>query len=61
MVSGDADVLAVHGDEESHEEASERVSTVPDRDRSEGLQETLANPSHCDNHGTGWKRFGRVS
>ena len=26
---GDADVLDVHGDEESREEASERISTVP--------------------------------
>ena len=28
-VSGDVDVLAVHSDEESREEASERISTVP--------------------------------
>ena len=44
-VSGDADVLTVHGDEESHEEASERISTVPGRDRARGLQQTLANSS----------------
>ena len=45
MVSSDADVLAVYGDEESHEEASERISTVPGRYRTRGLQETLANSS----------------
>ena len=56
VVSDDADVLAVHGDEESLEEASERISAVPDRDRARCLQETLANPSQCDNHGLekGW-------
>ena len=32
MVSGDTYVLAVHIDEESHEEASERISSVPGRD-----------------------------
>ena len=50
MVSGNADVLAVHGDEESQEEASERVSTVPGRDWAGSLQETLGKPSQCDNH-----------
>ena len=29
MVSGDIDVLVIRGDEGSHEEASERISTVP--------------------------------
>ena len=33
MVSSDVDVLFVHGDEGSHEEASERVLIVPGRDR----------------------------
>ena len=37
MVSGDADILAVHDDEESHEESSERISKVPGRDRARGL------------------------
>ena len=41
MVSSDTDVLAVH--EESHEEASERILTVPSRDRARGLQRNLAN------------------
>ena len=41
MVSSDVDVLVVHGDEGSHEEASERVSTVPGRDRAGNFQETL--------------------
>ena len=59
MFSGDAEVLAVHGDEKSHEEASERVSTVPGRDRAGGFQETLADPSQCNT--MGWKSFGRVS
>ena len=50
MVSSDVDVLVVHGDEGSHEEASEGVSTVPGRDRAESFQEILANPSQSDNH-----------
>ena len=40
-----SDVLIVHGDEESHEEASEKILTVRCRDRARGLQETLANSS----------------
>ena len=51
MVSSDVDILVVHGDEGWHEEASERVSIVPDRDGAGSFQETLANPSQCDNHG----------
>ena len=43
MISSDADVLVVHGDEESHKQASEKISTVPVLDRARGLQETLAN------------------
>ena len=49
MVSSDVDVLVVHGDEGSHEEASERVSAVPGRDRAGSFQMTLANPSRRDN------------
>ena len=45
MVSIDADVAAIYGDEESHEEASERISTVPGQDRARGLQDTFANSS----------------
>ena len=51
MVSSDVDVLVVHGDEGSQEEASERVSTVPGRDRAGSIQNTLAISSQCDNHG----------
>ena len=50
MVSSDVEVLVVHGDEGSHEEASEKVSAVPGRDWPGSFQETLANPSQCDNH-----------
>ena len=45
IVSSDADVVAVYRDEEAHEEASERISTIPGRDWAGGLQETLANSS----------------
>ena len=45
MVSGDIDVLVIRGDEGSHEEASEIISTVPGSDRAGSLQKTLANPS----------------
>ena len=45
MFSSDADVAAVYGDEESHEEASERISTSPGQDRARGLQDTFANSS----------------
>ena len=45
MISSDAEVVAVYGDEESHEEASEKISTVPGQDRARGLQETLVNSS----------------
>ena len=45
MVSSDADAAAVYGDEESHEEASVRISKFPGRDRARSLQETLANSS----------------
>ena len=61
MVSSDADILAVHGDEESHEEATETISTVPSRDRARGLQETLAISSYCENRGLekGWWSVSR--
>ena len=45
MVSSDVDVLVIHGDEGSHEETSEGVSTVPGRNRTVSVQETLVNPS----------------
>ena len=48
VVSSDADVLAVHGDERSHEEISKGISTVPGRDRTGSLQETSADPTKCD-------------
>ena len=51
MVSSDVDILVIHGDEGSHEEKSEGVSTFPGRDRTGSFQETLNNPSQCDNHG----------
>ena len=61
MVSSDVDVLVVHGDEGSHEETSERVSTVPGRDRAGSFQETLAYPSQRDNHGLekSWQSVSR--
>ena len=49
MVLSDVDVLVVHGDEGSHEEASERVSAVPGRDRAGSFQMTLAKSSRRDN------------
>ena len=56
MVSGDTDVLAVHVHEESHEDSTKGVSSVPGRDWAGGLQGTFAHPSQCDNHGLekGW-------
>ena len=51
MVSSDVDVLVIHGDEGSHEETSEGVSTVPGRDRAGSFQETLVYPSQCHKHG----------
>ena len=45
MVLSDADAAAVYGDEESHEEASERISKIPGRDRARSFQKTLANSS----------------
>ena len=51
VVSSDVDVLAVHGDERSHEEISKGISTVPGRDRTGSLQKTSADPSKCDHDG----------
>ena len=51
LVSSDADVLAIHSNEGSHEETSKGVSTVPGRDRTGSLQETSADPSKCDHDG----------
>ena len=45
MILSDIDVLVIRGDEGSHEEASERISTVPGSDRAGSIQETLADPS----------------
>ena len=50
VVSSDVDILVVHGDEGSHEEISEGISTVPGGDRPGSLQETSADPSKCDHH-----------
>ena len=48
VVSSDFDILVVHGDERSHEEISEGISTVPGRNRTGSLQDTSADPSKCD-------------
>ena len=48
VVSSDVDVLAVYGDERSHEEISKGTSTVHGRDRTGSLQDTSAGPSKCD-------------
>ena len=50
VVSSDVDILVVYGDEGSHEEKSEGISTAPGRDRPGSLQETSADPSKCDHH-----------
>ena len=50
VVSSDVDILVVHGDEGSHQEISERISTVPGGDRPESLQETSPDPSKHDHH-----------
>ena len=59
MVLGDPDVLAVHGDEESHEEASERVSLVSGKLGPEAFKGPLL--THRKAITTGWKSVGRVS
>ena len=45
MVSSDVDVLVIHGDQGSHEETSEGVSTLPGRNWTGSFQEALVNPS----------------
>ena len=59
MVLSDVDVLVVHGDEGSHEEASEKVSTVPAEIGLEAFKRPLL--THRNAITTGWKRVGRVS
>ena len=44
IVSGDTDLLAIHFDEESHEEASEGVPSIPGRDKAGSLQEISTHP-----------------
>ena len=58
-VSSDADVAAVYGDEESHEEASERISTVTAKIRPEAFKRPFL--THRNTITTCWKRVGRVS
>ena len=57
VVSSDVDILAVRGDERSHEEIPKGTSAVPDRDRTGGRQKTSADPSKCDHDGVkkSWK------
>ena len=49
VVQGDVDLVAVCLDKESHEEASEGVSSALGRDRAGSLQETIAHPSQWIN------------
>ena len=56
VVSSDVDILAVHGDERSHEKIPKGISTVPGRDRTGSLQETSADPSKCDYGGAEKRR-----
>ena len=51
VVSSDTDILVVYGDEGSYEKASQRMSTIPGRDRTGSLQETFADPPKCDHSG----------
>ena len=51
LVSSDIDILVVYGDERPHEEASQRIPTVPGRDRTGSLQETFDDPPKCDHDG----------
>ena len=48
VVSGDVDVLAVHGDERSHEEISKGMLTVLGRNRTGSLHEIFVDLSKCD-------------
>ena len=58
MVSSIVDILAVHGNERSHEEIPKGISTIPGRDRTGSLQKTSANPSKCDHDGDGRELAG---
>ena len=58
MVSSDTDISVVYGDEGSYEEASERISTIPSRDRTGSLQETFADPPKCDDDRLEKSRYG---
>ena len=51
VVSSDVDILVVHSNEGSHEEISERISTVPGGARPGSLQETSADPWKYDHNG----------
>ena len=44
VVSGDVDILVVHGDERSYEETSKVIPTLSSRDRTGSLQKTFADP-----------------
>ena len=48
VVSSDANILVIHGDERSHEEISKIISTVSGRNRTGSIQETCADPSKCN-------------
>ena len=51
LVSRDFNILVIRGDEESHEETSKGLSTIPGRARTRCFQETSADPSKCDHDG----------
>ena len=51
LVSRDANILVICGDEGSHEETSKGISIIPGQDRTRCLQETSADPSKCDHDG----------
>ena len=57
MVQGDFDQLAVRFDQESHEVASEGVSSIPGRNWARGFQKAAVYPSQWNNHGmdAGWQ------
>ena len=59
MLLSDIDILVIYGDKRSYEEISERIPTVPGRNRTGNFQKTFADPPKCDHDG--WKRAGRVS
>ena len=51
IVQGDVDFLAVCRDQKPHEETSERVSSVPGKNRARGFQAAAAHTSKSNNHG----------